>query len=114
MSHEIRTPMNGVLGFANLLAETKLTDEQTLYVSTIRTSGETLLAIIDDILDYSKIEAGQLVFEHIPYDIRNTLQTLMDLMSVRAEEKHLALSLHVDDDVPPAMMGDPGGCARCC
>jgi signal transduction histidine kinase/FixJ family two-component response regulator len=108
MSHEIRTPMNGVLGFANLLSGTHLTDEQRLYVSTIRGSGETLLAIINDILDFSKIEAGQLALERIPYEPRKTVQELMDLMSVRAEEKHLTLSLHVDDDVPSRTLGDPG------
>ncbi len=108
MSHEIRTPMNGVLGFANLLSETDLTEEQRRYVSTIRGSGETLLAIINDILDFSKIEAGQLVLERIPFDLRKTVQELVDLMSVRAEERQLTLSLHVDDDVPAGLMGDPG------
>ena len=108
MSHEIRTPMNGVLGFANLLSDTNLTDEQRRYVSTIRGSGETLLAIINDILDFSKIEAGQLVLERIPYDLRKTVQELVELMSVRADEKRLSLSLHVDDDVRPGTLGDPG------
>ena len=108
MSHEIRTPMNGVLGFVNLLSETDLTDEQRHYVSIIRGSGETLLAIINDVLDFSKIEAGHLVLEKIAYDVRGMLHEMVELMSVRAEEKNLTLSLQVNDDVPPWALGDPG------
>jgi signal transduction histidine kinase/CheY-like chemotaxis protein len=108
MSHEIRTPMNGVLGFTNLLSDTSLTDEQRRYVQTIRGSGETLLAILNDILDFSKIEAGQLDLERVPFDVRKTLQELIDLMSVRAEEKKLSLSLQVNDAVPAGLLGDSG------
>jgi signal transduction histidine kinase/ActR/RegA family two-component response regulator len=106
MSHEIRTPMTGVLGFADLLASTQLTQEQEDYVETIRSSGETLLTLINDILDYSKIDAGKLSLESLPVDIRYTASRVIGLLAVQAAVKDLRLSHHVDSDVPQLILGD--------
>ncbi len=106
MSHEIRTPMTGVLGFADLLASTQLTDEQRDYVETIRSSGEVLLALINDILDLSKIEAGQLRLETLPVDIRCMVEKVMGLLEVQASAKKLLFFQVIDPAVPPAILGD--------
>ncbi|NTT84487.1 hybrid sensor histidine kinase/response regulator [Tabrizicola fusiformis] len=108
MSHEIRTPMNGVVGMAELLCDTALTEEQRLFAETIRSSGEALLVIINDILDYSKIEAERLTLYPEPFDLERTIHEVTMLLQPRAREKGLDLMIDYDMFLPTRYVGDPG------
>ena len=108
MSHEIRTPMNGVVGMAELLCDTALTEEQRLFAETIRSSGEALLVIINDILDYSKIEAERLTLRPEPFDLERTIHEVTMLLQPRAREKGLDLMIDFDMFLPTRFIGDPG------
>lgn len=108
MSHEIRTPMNGVVGMAELLGDTTLSEEQRLYVDTIRSSGEALLVIINDVLDYSKIEAERLVLHPEPFDLERAIHEVILLLQPSARQKGLALFVDYDLFLPTMFLGDPG------
>jgi hypothetical protein len=108
MSHEIRTPMNGVVGMAELLCDTGLTEEQRLFAETIRSSGEALLVIINDILDYSKIEAQRLTLRPEPFDLERTIHEVTMLLQPRAREKGIDLMIDFDMFLPTRFVGDPG------
>jgi two-component system sensor histidine kinase/response regulator len=107
MSHEIRTPMNGILGMAELMAGTKLTDQQQRYLSTITNSGNTLLMIINDILDFSKIEAGKMSFESIEFDPVQIVDETIALFAKSSSAKGLELISNVHTNVPQRITGDP-------
>ncbi|WP_380055295.1 ATP-binding protein [Falsihalocynthiibacter sp. SS001] len=108
MSHEIRTPMNGVVGMADILADTPLSEEQKLYINTIKHSGEALLVIINDILDYSKIEAEKLSLHPVPFDLDHNLHEVMTLLQPSAQDKRIDLIANYDPHLPAHFLGDPG------
>lgn len=108
MSHEIRTPLNGVIGIVYLLMNTELSDKQKMYVDTLRSSGDTLLTVVNDILDISKIEAGRLELEEVPFNFRALLSDLRKMFLSRLENKNVILTTECAYDVPFTVSGDPG------
>lgn len=108
MSHEVRTPLNGIVGFTNLLLETPLNPEQREYMQTIRSSGEALIQLTNDILDFARIESGKLKLDLQPCDPRECVEDALDLMATRASEKKIELLHWVDENLPAIVLTDPG------
>ncbi len=107
MSHEIRTPLNAVIGFAHLALQTRLDDTQFDYIRKIQNSSRALLGVINDILDFSKIEAGKLTMETIEFSLEEVLETVVNLIGIKAQEKGIEVIFNIDPGLPRQFMGDP-------
>jgi PAS domain S-box-containing protein len=107
MSHEIRTPMNAIIGFTKVVLKTELTDKQREYLTAIKLSGDTLIVLINDILDLAKVDAGKMTFEQIPFKLSASVAAMVHLFETKIQEKNLALVMDYDAKIPDVLVGDP-------
>ena len=107
MSHELRTPLNGVIGFTRQLLKTQLTHHQQDYLNTIQKSANSLLSLVNDVLDYAKLEEGRMPMNPEPFSVRDLVHDAVELLAVNAFDKQLELALQIDADVPDSLIGDP-------
>ncbi len=107
MSHEIRTPMNAIIGFTKVVMKTELTEKQKEYLDAIKTSGDALIVLINDILDLAKVDAGKMTFEEIPFKLQSSISAMLHLFETKIQEKNLELIKQYDNRIPEVMLGDP-------
>ena len=107
MSHEIRTPLNAIIGFTKVILKTDLTPKQTEYLTAIKMSGDTLVVLINDILDLAKVDAGKMVFEAVPFRLSLSISSMLHLFEPKIEEKNLKLIVKYDENIPEILVGDP-------
>ncbi|MGY3089184.1 PAS domain S-box-containing protein [Hymenobacter sp. UYAg731] len=107
MSHEIRTPMNAIIGFTKVVLKTELTEKQREYLTAIKLSGDTLIVLINDILDLAKVDAGRMTFEQIPFKLSASVSAMVHLFETKIQEKNLELVMEYDEKIPEVVVGDP-------
>ncbi len=107
MSHEIRTPMNAIIGFTKVILRTELSDKQKEYLEAIKTSGDTLIVLINDILDLAKVDSGKMTFEQTPFKITSSISSMLQLFETKIQEKNLQLIKEYDTNIPDVLVGDP-------
>ena len=107
MSHEIRTPMNAIIGFTKVVLKTELTEKQKEYLTAIKLSGDTLIVLINDILDLAKVDAGKMTFEQIPFKLAASVSAMVHLFETKIQEKNLELVMEYDERIPQVLVGDP-------
>jgi PAS domain S-box-containing protein len=107
MSHEIRTPMNAIIGFTKVVLKTELTEKQKEYLTAIKLSGDTLIVLINDILDLAKVDAGKMTFEQIPFKLAASVAAMVHLFETKIQEKNLTLEMEYDSRIPEVLVGDP-------
>src|SRR6185369_1687719 len=107
MSHEIRKPMNAIIGFTKVILKTNLDEKQREYLNAIKLSGDSLIVLINDILDLAKVDAGKMAFEKIPFKLSDSVTSMLLLFDAKIKENNLELVKHYDASIPEVLVGDP-------